>query len=417
MRKSVRLQLVVFCLIAAVGIVYTGAKYVRLPSLLGLGEYIVTVELPDSGGVFTNAAVTYRGVQIGRVGQLRLTDTGMDVDLRIDSNAPDVPANARAVVANRSAIGEQYVDLRPIADTGPYLRDGDHLTGGPENLPVKVETLLRDVDQLAQSIPVDSLGVTVRELGLAVRDRGPELRELADSLIRLSQTGVDTLPQLQALIRDSAVVLDTQALQRAQVVDFSANMRTVTEAIRDSDSDLRRLIDTSGEFGAETSRLVNESGPPLSQATARLAETLKVVDPKSRSVRVLMQLLPALSAGAMSVAPGDGTIHFGVVFETNNPPPCTLGYEGTQQILDQMKAQDPTFDWQEQDFPPNYDAHCAVPQGSITAVRGGQNAYLSDPTVPQPWDNNPKQAPDHLELSVAAQQLAELQGLTPPAGQ
>lgn len=416
MRKSVRIQLIVFCLIAAVGIVYTGARYVRLPSLLGFGEYTVNLELPDSGGVFTNAAVTYRGMQIGRVGDLTLTDDGINVELRIDSSAPKVPANARAVVANRSAIGEQYVDLRPVADSEPYLEDGSRITGGQEDLPVKVDKLLREVDSLAQSIPVDSLEVTVRELGVAVRDRGPELRELADSLIALADTGVETLPQLKTLIRDSAVVLDTQALQSPEIVDFSASMRTMTEAIRDSDSDLRRLIDTSGEFGTESSRLVAESGPALSDATARLSETLKVVDPRSKSIRVLLQLLPALSAGSLSVAPGDGTIHFGVVFETNNPPPCTLGYEGTQQIIDQMEAQDPNFDWQEQDFPPNYDARCNLPQGSISVVRGGQNAYLSDPDVTQPWDNKPKVAPDHLDLSVAAQQLAELQGLVPPSG-
>lgn len=416
MRRSVRFQLITFCLIAAVGIAYTGARYVRLPALLGFGEYTVNLQLPDSGGVFTNSAVTYRGMQIGHIGDLTLTDEGINVELKLDKSAPQVPANARAVVANRSAIGEQYVDLRPVADTEPYLQDGDTITGGQEALPVKTDKLLRDVDALAASVPTDSLEVTVREIGLAVRDRGPQLRLLADSLIQLSETGVDTLPQLKQLIADGAVVLDTQAVQSAQVVDFSRNLRTVTEALRDSDSDLRRLVDTSGEFGDATSQLVARSGPGLATATDTLSQTLKVVDPRADAVRVLLQLLPALSAGGLTVAPGDGTIHFGLVFETNNPPSCTIGYEGTHEILEAERAKDPNFDWQEQDFPVNYDGRCKNPQGSMSTVRGSGNAHLADPNVSQPWDAKPKIAPDKLDLSVAAQQLAEWQGIVAPSG-
>ena len=112
MNRLLRTQLIVFCVIAALGIVYVGGKYVRLPSLFGIGQYQVYLDLPDTGGVFTNAAVNYRGTPVGRVGALDLTDDGVRVTLDLDSSAPDIPADTVAVIANRSAIGEQYVDLR-----------------------------------------------------------------------------------------------------------------------------------------------------------------------------------------------------------------------------------------------------------------------------------------------------------------
>ena len=46
-------------------------------------------------------------------------------------------------------------------------------------------------------------------------------------------------------------------------------------------------------------------------------------------------------------------------------------------------------------------------------MRGAERAKLSDPAVPQPWDAKPKVVPDKLDLSVAATQLAELQGMIP----
>ena len=50
------------------------------------------MQLADSGGIFSNAEVTYRGVTIGRVGQLRLTADGVEVDLELDADAPaEVP--------------------------------------------------------------------------------------------------------------------------------------------------------------------------------------------------------------------------------------------------------------------------------------------------------------------------------------
>lgn len=413
MTKRTRLQLIAFCVIAALGIAYVGAQYARLPSLFGIGEYTVNLDVPDSGGVFKNSAVTYRGVEIGRVGELELTAGGARVPLVLQKKGVDIPKDTRAVIANRSAIGEQYVDLRPRTTDGPFLGDGDVLTGGREDLPVRVESVLSSVDALARSVPLDPLRTTVDELGKAVAGRGPELRKLSDSLIELSDTGVKTMPQLQKLIRDGAVVLDTQADQSAEIIDYSRDLRTVTEALRDSNSDIERLIDTAPEFTDEAKTLVDRSGQPLTRSIGNLSSTMKALDPLAVSFRVLLQLLPALSAGAQTVAPGDGTIHFGLVLETNNPPACTQGYEGTQKILDAEKAKDPNFDWQEQNFPVNYDADCTVPQGSPTAVRGAHNAKFADPSVPQPWDTKPKVMPDRADLTVAGTQLAELQGLIP----
>ena len=413
MSKTLRTQLIVFCVIAALGISYVGANYVRLPSLLGIGQYKVYLDLPDTGGVFTNAAVNYRGTPVGRVGELSLTDDGVRVELDMDSSAPDIPADTVGEVANRSAIGGQCVDLGQRSLSEPCLSDGDVVTAGREALPVRVEDLLSSVDALARSVPLDDLEVTVDELGAAFEGRGPQLQRLSDSLVRISDSGIRTMPQLQALIRDGATVLDTQADQSGEIVSFSRDLRTVTEALRDSDSDLERLITTGPEFADEARYLVENSGAPLTRAVGNLSATMKTVDPLAPSFKVLLQLLPALAAGGLSTAPGDGTLHFGLVLENDNPTPCTQGYEGTQRIIDEMKAQDPGFDPQEQNFPPNYEARCTVPLGSPTAVRGAERVEYAYPGVPQPWDTKPKIDPDRLNLSVAAEQLAALQGLIP----
>lgn len=413
MSRIVKTQLIVFVVLAVVGIVYVGANYVRLPSLLGIGQYQVQLDLPDTGGVFPNAAVNYRGTPVGRVGEMSLTEEGARVTLDLDAGAADIPADTEAVIAHRSAIGEQYVDLRPRSEGEPYLGDGDVLTEGEEAMPPRVEELLKSVNDLSRSVPLDDLEIMVDELGQAVAGRGPELQRLSDSLIEISETSLEHMPELQALIRDSETVLGTQADQSGEIIDFSSDLRTVTEALRDSDTDINRLISTAPEFADETQHLVENSGEPLTRTFDNLATTMKAVDPYSPTFQMLGQLLPALSAGGLSVAPGDGTIHFGLVLEKDNPPACRQGYERTHEIVDQMRAENPQFDPQEMDFPVNYEADCTVPYGSPTTVRGAHSADYADPSVTQPWDADPKVDPDKLNLSVAGEQLAEMQGLIP----
>ncbi|CAM5522554.1 hypothetical protein SPURM210S_00671 [Streptomyces purpurascens] len=75
--------------------------------------------------MFPGAEVTYRGVPVGKVGALRLAGPdGVSVTLDIEDGAPRIPADTLAVVANRSAVGEQYVDLQPRTSHGPYLLNG-----------------------------------------------------------------------------------------------------------------------------------------------------------------------------------------------------------------------------------------------------------------------------------------------------
>ena len=52
--------------------------YMRLPELMfGVGQYKVTVELPETGGLYARGNVTYRGTQVGMVDSVGLTDTGV----------------------------------------------------------------------------------------------------------------------------------------------------------------------------------------------------------------------------------------------------------------------------------------------------------------------------------------------------
>lgn len=409
--KVVRIQLVVFVVIAVLGLTYVGAKYVRLDNLLGFGQYSVDAKFKDGGGIFTNAEVTYRGVPVGRVGEMSLTDDGVIVELQLDKGGPKIPASAEAVVANRSAIGEQYVDLRPDTGEGPFLEEGSVITD--TDIPIPVNQVLTSVNELVKSVPVDDLGVVVHELGTAFNSKGDSLKQLADSLSSLSKTGVEHLPQTLSLIRNTRTVLDTQSAQSSTIRQFSADLESVTAQLRSSDPDLRLLIDNGIPASREVGQLVADAGPALTTDLTNLAAFAETLAPRAIALRPILIFLPGISAAASTIAPGDGTIHQGLVLETNRPPSCTIGYEETYEILEEMKRKDPNFDDTKQDFPFNTEASCEVPFGSVTGVRSADRIVYADPATSQPWDDKPKVDPDKLNLNPIATQLAPLLGVTP----
>ncbi|MTE16469.1 MCE family protein [Nocardia aurantiaca] len=411
MTRLVRNQLIAFALIAVIGVVFVGAKYVRLDNMLGFGLYKVKVQAAETGNLSKGAEVTYRGVPVGRVGDLDVTPDGVLITLEMNSGKPKVPANAKAVVADRSAIGEQYVDLQPTGDGGPYLKDGSVIVGA--QVPIHVEDLLSSVDHFAGTTDLKAVSTTITELGKAFDGRGDDLKILVDSLNQFSATAADNLPQTLALLRSARTVLGTQAEQSPAILQFSDGLDKLTAQLKSNDPDIRRLIGTGKDAGSAIQRLLTESGPALTKDLTNLRVLLLAISPKFYALGPVLQMLPLLPLGGSSTAPGDGTTHFGLVLETNNPPACTLGYEGTQRILDQMKAQNPSFDDSRDDFPFNTEAGCNVPQGSETDVRGANRAELADPSVGQPWDDKPKYDPDKLNLNPVATQLATLMGITP----
>ncbi len=85
-------QLVALGLVAVVALSVVGVRYARLDSAVGVGSYTVHADFRDSGGIFTNAEVTYQGVAVGRMAALSLRPDGVRVDLYLDSDSGCIPA-------------------------------------------------------------------------------------------------------------------------------------------------------------------------------------------------------------------------------------------------------------------------------------------------------------------------------------
>ncbi|MER7521281.1 MlaD family protein [Streptomyces sp. NPDC126499] len=361
--RTVRAQLLAFAAITAVGVSYVGAEYTGLVDRVLDRGYTVRAEFADSGGIYEGAEVNYRGVPVGRVGELRLTDSGgVSVALLLE-DSPTIPADSLAVVANRSAVGEQYVDLQPRSADGPRLREGSTIPRRNTRVPVPATEMILSLDRLVGSVDRRDLRVTVDELGKAFAGTGPHLTRLVDSGNALVESASGALPETIALIEDSRKVLKTQADQGSAITSFSRDLAALTGQLKASDGDLRALIGNGTSAAQEVEQLMKDNRPHLPVLLGNLISGGQITLARLPGLEQALVTFPVVVAGSYTVIPGDGTIHFGLVVNADDPPPCRQGY-GTQR-------RDPA---DTSDRPAATDARCSAPRGGPTSVRGAQNA-------------------------------------------
>ena len=331
--RRTKLQLMAFVVVAILGMAYLGFKYVGLDRVVLGSGYDVAADFHESGGIFVNAEVTYRGVAVGRVSDMKLIKDGVRVVLSIKPDADPIPSDTDAFVATRSAVGEQYVILRPKANKGPYLKDGSVIPQSHTGTPVPVEQLMLNLDNLANSIDQDHLRVLVDELGQAFAGTGDNLGRLIDNGDLLLTRAEQSLPQTLKLIKDGQTVLSTQARNRSAIQSWAHDLRLFSDTLVSSDHDIRTLLTNAPDAGAALQQLVQNAGPGLGSLVRNLDILNKVTIPRLDGVEQMLVTYPDVVSGGFSVVRNDsGTMraHFGMVL-TNSPRACTTGYISTGQ--------------------------------------------------------------------------------------
>ncbi len=363
--RRTRIQLLVFVAITLLGVSYVGARYARLDRVFFDDSYTVTAHFADSGGIFAGGEVSYRGVQVGQVGKLVLTDDGVDVVLDIENDYDTIPADALAVVGNRSAVGEQYVELQPQTDSAPYLANGSQIAQDDTRTPIPTQKLLSDISNTVSSVDQQALTTTVEELGKAFGGTGKDLQQIIDTgnaFIKEANANFDTTT---ALIRDSNTVLRGQLDSAQAIRSFARDMSLFSGTLAGNDAALRQVIDDGSATATQLRTFLQENEVDLGQLINNSVTTGDVIVKHLPGIEQILVIYPYVVEGGFTVvskSPDTGLYdaHFGMIL-TNNPV-CHHGYEGT----DTRPPQDGS------NRPMNTKAGCREPATQSNA-RGPQN--------------------------------------------
>jgi phospholipid/cholesterol/gamma-HCH transport system substrate-binding protein len=399
-RRTVKFQLVAFAVISILGIFYVGSNYVGI-HFLSAGPYKVTLVVPQSGGIFSNAEVTERGVTVGRVGPLNVRPDGVHVELDIN-HGTKIPANVHATVADLSAVGEQYVDLAPQSNGAPYLKDGSVIHGA--TLPLDDATFLVNLDRLVNSVDKQHLSTVINELGRSFADLGPSLQALIDNGNALTKAAIQSLPAQLKLINDGKTVLDTQNQVASELKSWVSSLAAFSGQLRTSDPALRSILDNGVRASRQLATLLKANSPVLPELLGNLVTFNRIQAVRLPYVRATLELFPAQAAGGFFVTPGDGTAHFGMV--NDNASPCTTGYGSTRVRGNNDNGHTPS-DW---GGPANLNAYCQATKASDTDNRGSRLVPRPDSSQVTNSDTYPGPVYGKSQHPTVAEQRKGYQG-------
>uniref|UniRef100_UPI00114523F4 MCE family protein n=1 Tax=Mycolicibacterium palauense TaxID=2034511 RepID=UPI00114523F4 len=376
-RKTI-VQMSILSVVAVVAGAVMIFNFIQVPAMLGVGRYTVTVELPEAGGLYERANVTYRGTTVGIVKEVRLTDRGVDAVLSIESNYR-IPADLRAEVHSVSAVGEQYVQLLPRNGDPPYLADGSVVTQQNTFVPPDINGLLNATNRGLKAIPQENLRTVVDEAYTAVGGLGPDLSRLVKGSTALAIDARKNLDELTTLVDEAKPVLDSQTDTSGAIQRWAANLDSITGQLQSQDAAVAGVLVKGAPAADEVRALFDRLQPTLPILLANLVSVGEVAVTYQPNLEQLLVLLP--QGAAVTSAIGVANRHarqdhkgayLSFNLNLNLPPPCTTGYLPAQQRRVPSDVDAP-------DRPPG-DLYCRIPQDSAFNVRGARNVACE--TVP-----------------------------------
>ncbi|MHB8693633.1 MAG: MlaD family protein [Solirubrobacteraceae bacterium] len=328
--------LVIIPLAFAVFLYDVGGGFLRFS-----GAYTVKALLPTASQLSPDARVTMAGVQVGNVQSIALHGNEALVTMALtDSRVTPIPSDSRVTLRQRTALGENYVEimpgssphalpssgLLPVSQANPYVdldqilsllqgktrqraRDffqgiGGALAGRGQALNDTLDyagQIMENGGQLVRSIYnsrtqlsqlIQQFGDMTREIG----DRGATIKTLADRGIvamnavasrnvALSST-LDELPSTLASLRTTSHVLTTATDQTAPVFSSLADaldqLRPGIQQLKPASTggiDLLRQLASASQPLSNTLTHVERLAPPAARALPRLHQLLCQANP------------------------------------------------------------------------------------------------------------------------------------------
>ena len=143
-----------------------------------------------------------------------------------------------------------------------------------------------------------ALRTTIDELGKAFNNAGPSLQQLIDRGNEVIKAFQGNLAQTISLIEDAKTVLGTQIDVSGAFQSFASNIADVSDTLRSSDPDIRRLLDNGVLSATQLNGLLKDNQNNLGSLLANVVTLGQIQLARLPGLDELLTLYPrVLSAG------------------------------------------------------------------------------------------------------------------------
>jgi virulence factor Mce-like protein len=207
------------------------------PTPLKPEGYRIHVPFTEATQLAVESDVRASGVTIGKVKQIELNETGdADATLEIDSKYAPLPDNTKAILRQKTLLGETYVELSLGNRDGPKIPEGGTLAAANVSGAVQLDEVFRTFDAETRT----AFQQWMQGAAVAFRGRGADLNAAFGELGPFATSAERALR-----------ILDTQRLAVRQLVK---NTGEVFTALSERQGQLQGLIRNSNTVFATTAQ-------------------------------------------------------------------------------------------------------------------------------------------------------------------
>ena len=252
--------------------------------------YRINASFAQASQLATEADVRISGVPVGKVKAIEPdAATGRaEVTMELQARYSPLPSDARAILRQKTLLGETYVELTPGSADAPMVPEGGDLPQSAIAETVELDEILRTFDPKTR----EAFRVWTQTQAEAIAGHGRDIN--------------DALGNLGPFAEDAAELVDILNRQEPAVTSLVANTGIVFEALTERGDQLRELIENSNRVFATTAardRELQETFVALptfereSRATIdRLTEFARDTDPLVTQLRpAARELSPTLT--------------------------------------------------------------------------------------------------------------------------
>ncbi|NMN94283.1 MCE family protein [Nocardiaceae bacterium YC2-7] len=164
-----------------------------------------TMTLPNSGGLVPRSPVLLSGLRVGEVTTVENTETGVEVAFRV-SDDYRIPVASEVSIEILSALGEPYVEFKPVRDDGRFLENGQHIDTAAIQVPLSIPEMARTVTDLLGQLDPDAVSSIVDTFTQALSGTASVVPTLARSTSLLAATLLSRTPQINSALIDMQTI-------------------------------------------------------------------------------------------------------------------------------------------------------------------------------------------------------------------
>ena len=258
------------------------------------------VRLANASGLRAGDEVRIAGIDVGKVGSVRLAGTFAVATIELDQ-AHHLTEDTRAAVKLSSLLGRRYLEVRP--GDGPPL-DGPLPLANTEPAYTLDHVFIAGQDEL-EGLDLDAIGKAVDTLGTDLagpaRQAGAALAGVS-SLSRLVSSRDDQLTRLLGATRD---VTDIVRGQQGDLMSLAEDSDLVFAMVYRRREVIRRLLSDTRLLVADVSRLVDRNQRHLRPMLREMRTLLTTLEEKKSQLDQTLQLVAPMMRYYAN-ASGDG---------------------------------------------------------------------------------------------------------------